>query len=51
VQKFLLSRPPEIIKDSPDYFITGNKHFFENPLIAKKLGLKIIKPQEFLETF
>jgi len=30
-----------------DYFITGNKHFFENPLIAKKSGLKIIKPQEF----
>ena len=74
LQKFLLSHPPEIIKDSipravekwkgilnkndaailesaiscaPDYFITGDKHFFENPLIAKKSGLKIIKPQEF----
>jgi putative PIN family toxin of toxin-antitoxin system len=74
LQKFLLSSPPEIIKDppaeaikkwtgiinendaailesaiscNPDYFITGDKHFFENPFIAKKSGLKIIKPQEF----
>jgi putative PIN family toxin of toxin-antitoxin system len=75
LQKFLLSYPPEIIKDSipqdvakwkgilnkndadilesaiscvPDYFITGDKHFFENPLITKKSGLKIIKPQDFM---
>ena len=74
LQKFLLSHPPEIVKDSrpespekwkgilnknnaailesaiscaPDYFITGDKHFFENPLIAKKSGLKIIKPKDF----
>lgn len=76
LQKFLLTYPPEIIKDppaeavknwndiineddaailesaiycNPDYFITGDKHFFESPLIAKKSGLQIIKPQEFLE--
>jgi hypothetical protein len=35
------------ISCAPDYFITGGKHFFENPLIAKKSWLKIIKPQEF----
>jgi putative PIN family toxin of toxin-antitoxin system len=78
LQKFLLSHPPEIIKDptskniakwsgiinkndamilesaitcQPDYFITGDKHFFENPLIAHKSGLKIVKPQEFLNIF
>lgn len=34
---------------NPDYFLTGDKHFFESPLIAKKSGLQIIKPQEFLE--
>ena len=35
------------ISCAPVYFITGDKHFFEKPLIAKKSGLKIIKPQEF----
>ncbi|MHB1275296.1 MAG: putative toxin-antitoxin system toxin component, PIN family [Candidatus Humimicrobiaceae bacterium] len=76
LQKFLLTYPPEIIKDppaeavkkwndiinendaailesaiycNPDYFITGDKHFFESPIIAEKSGLQIIKPQEFLE--
>jgi putative PIN family toxin of toxin-antitoxin system len=75
LQEFLLSYPPEIIKDpdtkniekwsgiinlddamilesaiscQPDYFITGDKHFFENPLIEKRSGLKIIKPADFL---
>ncbi|MHB1443338.1 MAG: putative toxin-antitoxin system toxin component, PIN family [Candidatus Humimicrobiaceae bacterium] len=76
LQKFLLTYPPEIIKDppaeavkkwndiinendaailesaiycNPDYFITGDKHFFESPIIAEKSGLQIIKPQEFLK--
>ena len=78
LQNFLLTYPPEIIKDppagavkkwhdiinendaailesaiccNPDYFITGDKHFFESPIIAEKSGLKIIKPQEFLKAF
>lgn len=78
LQKFLLSHPPEIIKDptseniakwsgiinkndamilesaitcQPDYFITGDKHFFGNTLIDQKSGLKIVKPQEFLNIF
>lgn len=74
LQEFLLSYPPEIIKDAkpenikkwsglvneddamilesamscePDYFITGDKHFFNNPLIEKRSGLKILRPESF----
>lgn len=32
----------------PDYLITGDKHFFENPDIAHKSGLRIVTPAEFL---
>ena len=72
LQEFLLSYPPEIIKDAkpenikkwsglvneddamilesamscqPDYFITGDKHFFNSPLIEKRSGLKILRPE------
>ena len=75
LQEFLLSYPPEIIKDAkpenikkwsglvneddamilesamscePDYFITGDKHFFNNPLIEKRSGLKILRPENFV---
>jgi len=74
LQEFLLSYPPEIIKDAklenikkwsglvneddamilesaiscePDYFITGDKHFFSSPLIEKRSGLKILRPESF----
>ena len=74
LQEFLLSYPPEIIKDAkpenikrwsglvneddamilesaissePDYFITGDKHFFGSPLIEKRSGLKILRPENF----
>ena len=75
LQEFLLSYPPEIIKDAkpenikkwsglvneddamilesamscePDYFITGDKHFFNNPLNEKRSGLKILRPENFV---
>jgi putative PIN family toxin of toxin-antitoxin system len=32
----------------PDYFISGDKHFFENPEIVQKSGLRIITPAHFL---
>lgn len=32
-----------------DYLITGDKHFFENPDIAEKTGLRIITPTQFLK--
>ena len=35
----------------PDYLITGDKHFFENPDITKKTGLNIVTPVKFLEYF
>jgi len=74
LQEFLLSYPPEIIKDAkpenikkwsglvneddamilesavscePDYFITGDKHFFSSTLIEKGSGLKILRPESF----
>ena len=34
----------------PDYFVTGDKRFFENPDIAKKSGLQIITPARFIES-
>ena len=75
LQEFLLSYPPEIIKDAklenikkwsglineddamilesamscePDYFITGDKHFFSSPLIEKRSDLKILRPESFV---
>ena len=33
----------------PDYFITGDKHFFENPDIVEKSGLHIVTPAQFIE--
>jgi len=32
----------------PDYFITGDKHFLENPGIAQETGLHIVTPSQFL---
>jgi len=36
---------------NPDYLITGDKHFFKNPDIAKKSKLDIVTPVEFLKCF
>ncbi len=33
----------------PDYLITGDKHFLENPGVADKAGLRIVTPAQFLE--
>lgn len=76
LQEFLLSYPPEIIKDAkpenikkwsglvneddamilesamscqPDYFITGDKHFFSGSLIEKRSDLKILRPKSFVD--
>ena len=32
----------------PDYFVTGDKHFTENPGIAEEAGLHIVTPAHFL---
>ena len=37
------------IAAKPDYFITGDNHFFENPAIMEKSGLNIITPAQFLK--
>lgn len=34
---------------NPDYVVTGDKHFFENPSIAEKSGLCIVTPAQFLK--
>jgi putative PIN family toxin of toxin-antitoxin system len=34
------------IQASPDYFVTGDKHFLKNPGLAKEAGLKVITPTE-----
>ena len=34
----------------PDYFVTGDRHFMENPEIAEKAGLHIVTPAQFIET-
>lgn len=33
----------------PDYLITGDKHFFENPNIVEQSGLRIVTPSQFLK--
>ena len=35
----------------PDCLITGDKHFFDNPIISEKSGLHIVSPAQFLERF
>lgn len=37
------------IAAQPDYLITGDNHFFENPGIAEKSGLHIVTSAQFLE--
>ena len=37
------------IAAQPDYFITGDRHFIENPDIAKETGLTIVMPAQFLK--
>jgi putative PIN family toxin of toxin-antitoxin system len=39
------------ISAEPDYFITGDNDFLENPNIAKESGLRIITPSQFLKLF
>jgi putative PIN family toxin of toxin-antitoxin system len=33
----------------PDYLITGDKHFTENPIIAEEAGVHIVSPADFLK--
>ena len=37
------------IAAQPDYLITGDKHFLDNPNVGKKSGLTIISPADFLK--
>lgn len=37
------------IAAQPDYFITGDRHFVENPSIVKETGLTIVMPAQFLK--
>jgi putative PIN family toxin of toxin-antitoxin system len=37
------------IEVKPDYFITGDHHFLENPDIIEKSGLNIVSPAQFLK--
>ena len=32
----------------PNYLITGDRHFFDNPSISDKSGLRIVTPAQFL---
>jgi putative PIN family toxin of toxin-antitoxin system len=33
----------------PDYFVTGDRHFIDNPEIAEKADLQIVTPAQFIE--
>jgi uncharacterized protein len=33
----------------PDYFVTGDKHFFESTKIAERSGLRIVTPSQLLQ--
>lgn len=33
----------------PDYFITGDKHFLDNPEIVNNTGLRVVTPAQFME--
>ncbi|HSW58704.1 MAG TPA: putative toxin-antitoxin system toxin component, PIN family [Dehalococcoidales bacterium] len=36
------------IAAKPDYFISGDNHFLENPVIKEKSGLNILTPGQFV---
>ncbi|MBI2917819.1 MAG: putative toxin-antitoxin system toxin component, PIN family [Chloroflexi bacterium] len=33
----------------PDYFVTGDRHFLDNPTLARESGLRIVSPAQFVE--
>lgn len=37
------------IATKPDYFVTGDNHFLENPGIIEDTGLRIVTPTQFLK--
>lgn len=39
------------IAAQPDYLVTGDKHFLQKPDIARKAGLRIVTPAQFLKDF
>jgi len=38
-----------VIATKPNYFVTGDNHFIENPDLAKVAELKIVTPAQFLK--
>jgi uncharacterized protein len=36
------------LNSRPDYFVTGDKHFFSNSISPLNTGLKIVTPSQFL---
>lgn len=39
------------ISSKCDYLVTGDRHFYENAMIEKRSGLKVVKPGDFVEIF
>ena len=37
------------VSAQPDYFVTGDRHFLDNPTVAQKSGLRILTPSQFLD--
>jgi len=35
----------------PDYFVTGDRHFTDNPEIAERAGLRILTPAQFMKAW
>jgi len=39
------------VSAQPDYFVTGDRHFTENPEIGEKAGLQIVTPAQFVKAW
>ena len=39
------------VSAKPDYFVTGDRHFTENPEIAERAGLEIVTPAQFVKAW
>lgn len=37
------------VSAQPDYFVTGDRHFLDNPVSALESGLRIVTPAQFME--
>ncbi|HLE02195.1 MAG TPA: putative toxin-antitoxin system toxin component, PIN family [Dehalococcoidia bacterium] len=39
------------VRAQPDYLVTGDQHFLDNPAVAEASSLRVVSPGEFINAF